>query len=187
MTPGFEPGRQSFADSCLTTWLYPSVTHPAPYSGIRLSAALNEKGTGKSYAAGCIANALIDRLESVLFVGMSDVVNRMQSNFGTDRDHYMKTLMRPDLLILDDLGAERNTRFGKEPVFDVVDNRLLSGKPMIVPPNIPLSVMKQAADLDDRRIFDRILEVCVPIMFDGDSFRKSTAADNLKTAARLLG
>ena len=34
-------------------------------------------GTGKSYAAGCVANALIDRLESVLFVGMSDVVNRM--------------------------------------------------------------------------------------------------------------
>ena len=26
--------------------------------------------------------------------------------------------------------------------------------------------------------FDRILEVCVPIMFGGDSFRKSTAADN---------
>ena len=144
-------------------------------------------GTGKSYAAGCIANALIDRLESVLFVGMSDVVNRMQGNFGTDRDHYMKSLMRPDLLILDDLGAERNTSFGKERVFDVVDKRLLTGKPMIVTTNIPLSVMKQAADLDDRRIYDRILEVCVPIMFDGDSFRKSTAADNLKTAARLLG
>ena len=144
-------------------------------------------GTGKSYAAGCIANALIDRLESVLFVGMSDVVNRMQGNFGSDRDHYMKSLMRPDLLILDDLGAERNTSFGKERVFDVVDKRLLTGKPMIVTTNIPLSVMKQAADLDDRRIYDRILEVCVPIMFDGDSFRKSTVADNLKTAARLLG
>ena len=144
-------------------------------------------GTGKSYAAGCVANALIDRLESVLFVGMSDVVNRMQGNFGADRDHYMKSLMRPDLLILDDLGAERNTSFGKERVFDVVDKRLLTGKPMIVTTNIPLSVMKQAADLDDRRIYDRILEVCVPIMFDGDSFRKSTAADNLKKAARLLG
>ena len=144
-------------------------------------------GTGKSYAAGCVANALIDRLESVLFVGMSDVVNRMQGNFGSDRDNYMKSLMRPDLLILDDLGAERNTSFGKERVFDVVDKRLLTGKPMIVTTNIPLSVMKQAVDLDDRRIYDRILEVCVPIMFDGDSFRKSTAADNLKTAARLLG
>ena len=44
----------------------------------------------------------------------------------------------------------------------------LTGKPMIVTTNIPLSVMKQAVDLDDRRIYDRILEVCVPIMFDGD-------------------
>lgn len=120
-------------------------------------------------------------------MGMSDVVNRMQGTFGTDRDHYIKSLVRPDLLILDDLGAERNTSFGKERVFDVVDKRLLTGKPMIVTTNIPLSVMKQAVDLDDRRIFDRILEVCVPIMFDGDSFRKSTAADNLKKAARLLG
>ena len=143
-------------------------------------------GTGKSYAAGCVANALIDRLESVLFVGMSDVVNRMQGNFGTDRDHNMKSLMRPDLLILDDLGAERNTSFGKERVFDVVDKRLLTGKPMIVTTNIPLSVMKQAADLDDRRIYDRILEVCVPIRFDGENFRKGNASANIKKAAEML-
>ena len=143
-------------------------------------------GTGKSYAAGCIANALVDRMESVLFVGMADVVNRMQGNFGTDRDHYMKSLMRPDLLILDDLDAERNTSFGKERVFDVVDKRLLTGKPMIVTTNIPLSVMKQAVDLDDRRIYDRILEVCVPIRFDGENFRKGNASANIKKAAEML-
>ena len=143
-------------------------------------------GTGKSYAAGCIANALIDRMESVLFVGMSDVVNRMQGNFGSDRDHYMKSLMRPDLLILDDLGAERNTSFGKERVFDVVDKRLLTGKPMIVTTNIPLSVMKQAVNLDDRRIYDRILEVCVPIRFDGENFRRGNASANIKKAAEML-
>ena len=143
-------------------------------------------GTGKSYAAGCIANALIDRMESVLFVGMADVANRMQGNFGADRDRYIKSLMRPDFLILDDLGAERNTSFGKERVFDVVDKRLLSGKPMIVTTNISLSVMKQAADLDDRRIFDRILEVCVPIRFDGENFRKGNASANVKKAAELL-
>lgn len=75
----------------------------------------------------------------------------------------MKSLMRRDLLILDDWGAGRNTSFGKERVFDVVDKRLLTDKPMIVAANLPLSVMKQAADLDGRRIFDRILEVCVLI------------------------
>ena len=144
-------------------------------------------GTGKSYAAGCIANALIDRLESVLFVGMSDVVNRMQGNFGTDRDSYMTSLMRPELLILDDLGAERNTSFGKERVFDVINRRRLTGKPMTITTNIPIVTMQKAASLDERRIYDRILEACVPIRFDGENFRKSTAADNLKMAARLLG
>ena len=118
---------------------------------------------------------------------MSDVVNRMQGNFGTDRDHYMKSLMHPDLLILDDLGAERNTRFGKERVFDVVDKRLLTGKPMIVTTNIPLSVMKQAADLDDRRIYDRILEVCVPIRFDGENFRRGNAKHNLEKWRSFCG
>lgn len=143
-------------------------------------------GTGKSYAAGCIANALIERMVSVLFVGLSDVVNRMLGNFGADRDAYMKMLMRPELLILDDLGAERNTSFGKERVFDVVNKRLLTGKPMIVTTNIPLSVMQKTSDLDERRIYDRVLEICVPIQFNGENFRKGNAAENVKRAAKIL-
>ena len=90
------------------------------------------------------------------------------------------------LLILDDLGAERNTSYGKECVFDVVNRRLLSGKPMIITTNITLSAMQKATDLDDRRIYDRILEVCVPILFNGENFRKGNAAENLKKAAELL-
>ena len=143
-------------------------------------------GTGKSYAAGCITNALIDRLESVLFVGMSDVVNRMQGNFGADRDSYMTSLMRPELLILDDLGAERNTSFGKERVFDVINRRRLTGKPMIITTNIPIVTMQKAASLDERRIYDRILEVCVPIRFDGENFRRGNAKHNLEKVAQLL-
>ncbi len=143
-------------------------------------------GTGKSYAAGCIANALIERMVTVLFVPMSDVVNRMQGNFGADRDNYMKHLMRPELLVLDDLGAERNTSFGKERVFDVINRRLLSGKPMIITTNITLTAMKNAADLDDRRIYDRIRQACMPIQFNGVNFRTGITAENMKKAAQLL-
>ena len=143
-------------------------------------------GTGKSYAAGCIANALIDQMISVRYISMSDAVNRMQGNFGADRDAYLKQLMRPDLLILDDLGAERNTSYGKERVFDVVNRRMLSRKPMIITTNIALSAMQKATELDDRRIYDRILEVCVPVLFNGENFRKGNAAENLKKATRIL-
>lgn len=143
-------------------------------------------GTGKTYAAGCIANALIDRRISVLMVSMTDAVNRMQRNSGADRESYLKSLTRPELLILDDLGAERSTTYGKERVFDVINSRWLSRKPMIITTNIPLSAMKSAAELDDRRIYDRILEVCAPIAFSGESFRTGNAAQNLKTAAQYL-
>ena len=143
-------------------------------------------GTGKTYAAGCIANALIDREISVLMVSVSDAVNRMQGNSGADRDSYMKSLMHPGLLILDDLGAERDTSFGRERVFDVINRRRLTGKPMIVTTNLPLSTMQKAQDMGDRRIYDRILEVCVPIRFDGENFRKGSARRNLEKASRLL-
>ena len=44
----------------------------------------------------------------------------------------------------------------------------------------------KATDLDDRRIYDRILEVCVPVLFDGENFRKGNAAENIKKAAKIL-
>ena len=57
---------------------------------------------------------------------------------------------------------------------------------MIITTNIALSVMQKATDLDDRRIYDRILEVCVPVLLDGENFRKGNAAENLKKAAQIL-
>lgn len=143
-------------------------------------------GTGKSYAAGCVANALIDRQISVLFVRVTTVVTQLQGLFNKDREQYIKTLMRPDLLILDDLGAERNTSFGKECVFDVVDRRVLSGKPMIITTNTPLHALKNATETEDRRIYDRLLTVCAPVEFKGENHRKARAADTTRIAANLL-
>ena len=143
-------------------------------------------GTGKSYAAGCVANAVIDRMVSVGFIAVADIVNRIQGLWGDDRDRFMRSLMRPDLLILDDLGAERNTSYGKECVFDVINRRRLSGKPMIVTTNIPLKYMQQTTDMAERRIFDRILECCMPVQFDCQNFRQVNRQENMKKAIRLL-
>lgn len=143
-------------------------------------------GTGKSYAAGCVANAVIDRMVSVGFIAVADIVNRIQGLWGEDRDCSMRSLMRPDLLLLDDLGTERNTSYGKECVFDVINRRCLSGKPMIITTNIPLKYMQQTADMDERRIFDRILECCMPVQFDCQNFRQVNRQENMKKAIRLL-
>lgn len=57
---------------------------------------------------------------------------------------------------------------------------------MIITTNISLTALRKAADLNDRRIYDRILKVCVPVMFKGENFRKGNAAENLKKSAKML-
>ncbi len=144
-------------------------------------------GTGKTYAAGCVANVLLNKMIPVRMIGFSDVVNRMQGNFGADRENLMKHLMSAELLILDDLGAERNTSFGKECVFDVINRRLLQRKPMIITTNIAKSAMEKATNLEERRIYDRILVACAPMRFNGENFRKADAVQTMENAAQLIG
>lgn len=143
-------------------------------------------GTGKTYAAGCLANAMVERGYSVRFVSLSDVVNKIQGFRGSERDEYLRALMRPKLLILDDLGAERDTSYGQEQVFDVINKRCLTGRPMIVTTNLAPALMQKSKELQVRRIYDRVLEVCVPVFFQGESFRQTIAARNLAKAKAIL-
>ena len=76
--------------------------------------------------------------------------------------------------------------FIRQAIHQPLCHNMLSRKPMIITTNIALSAMQKATDLDDRRIYDRILEVCVPVLFNGENFRKGTASENLKKAARIL-
>lgn len=49
------------------------------------------------------------------------------------------------------------------------------------------TIRQMAEDIQERRNYDRILEVCVPVHFDGESFRRTGAVENLKKAAAILG
>ena len=90
-----------------------------------------------------------------------------------------------DLLIIDDLGTERNTGYTMEQMFSIVDSRYRSGKPLIVTTNLTLDELKHPPDLAHARIYDRILERCAPILFAGKNFREDNAA-NTKAAARQI-
>ncbi len=144
-------------------------------------------GTGKSHAAGCLADFLLDRGIPVRMTDAVGLVSRLQADFGAARESYLHWLLEGDLLILDDLGAQRSTPFARECVLDLINRRMAIGKPMAITTNLSLKAMQEAADLDERRIYDRVRQVCVPIRFSGESFRKGLAAENLKKAAQILG
>jgi DNA replication protein DnaC len=131
-------------------------------------------GTGKSFFAGCIANALMEKEIPVRMTNFSAVMNDLMGRF-EGRNEYIARLCRYPLLILDDFGMERETEYALEQVYHVIDSRWRSGKPLIVTTNLSLEQIQNPSDTAHARIYDRLLEICVPIRFEGGSMRKETA------------
>ena len=129
-------------------------------------------GTGKSFFAGCIANALLEQGERVMMTNFSRILNEMTC-YQADKNQIIQNLVDYPLLIIDDLGIERNSEFALEQVYNVIDSRYCKMLPLIVTTNLGLNEMK-STDLDTahQRIYSRILEMCVPIYCGGEDKRK---------------
>ena len=88
--------------------------------------------------------------------------------------------------ILDDFGMERGTEYGLEQVFNVIDSRYRSGKPLIVTTNLTLDDLRNPEDTAHSRIYDRLLSMCVPVRFTGDNFRQETAQRKMESMKKLI-
>ena len=143
-------------------------------------------GTGKSFFAGCIANALLEKGVPVLMTNFSRILNTLTGMHFEDRNQFINNLNRYSLLIIDDLGIERNSDFALEQVFNVIDSRYRSKKPLIITTNLTLSELNNAADIAHKRIYDRILERCIPVRINNRNIRQDNASANLKEAKKIL-
>jgi len=132
-------------------------------------------GTGKTFAAACIANRLLSQRVPVVMTSFVKLLETMQS-FSEDDSALIARLNRAKLLIIDDLGAERSTDFALEKVYDIVDSRYRAKLPIILTTNLSMTEMKESADIRYTRIYDRIFEMCYPMQFTGRSWRKAEAA-----------
>ncbi len=142
-------------------------------------------GTGKSYFAGCIANALMEQEVAVRMTNFALILNDLTASF-EGRNDYIARLCRAPLLILDDFGMERGTEYGLEQVYNVIDSRYRSRRPLIVTTNLSLQDLQHPQDTAHARIYDRLLEMCAPIRFSGENFRRATAQDKLARLKNLM-
>ena len=143
-------------------------------------------GTGKSFLAGCIANALMKQEVPVRMTNFARILNELNSSF-SGRNDVVDKLCRYPLLIIDDFGMERGTEYALEQIYNIVDSRYRSRKPLIVTTNLTLDEIRHPQDTPHARIYDRLLEICVPISCIGVSFRKETAQEKLERMKRLIG
>ena len=142
-------------------------------------------GTGKSYTAACIANELLNRKVSVVMTSFIKILSKV-GNTGVN-EAIIQKLCRPKLLILDDLGAERATDYVVENVYNIIDSRYRSGKPLILTTNLSYGYMKNCEDGRYKRIYDRIFSMCYPVQFSGQSWRKTDAVHRFDYMEQLIG
>ena len=142
-------------------------------------------GTGKSYLAGCIANALMEKEIPVRMTNFALILNDLAASF-EGRNEYISRLCRYPLLIIDDFGMERGTEYGLEQVYNVIDSRYRSGKPLIVTTNLTLQELQNPPDTAHARIYDRLIEMCAPVCCTGENFRKEAAQAKMERLKELM-
>ena len=143
-------------------------------------------GTGKTFLAGCIANALLDRKIPVLMTSFPKILNALGGLYSAERNEYLASLNRYSLLVIDDMGTHRESQYTLETVYLVIDERYKSCKPFIITTNIQLEKLKNPHDLEHARIYDRIMERCMPIFFGGRNYRSDLGQGNRDMAKKIL-
>ena len=96
-------------------------------------------GLGKTFLSACIANAVTDKSFSVAYESAPQLFSKLEKNrFSPDEEsrRQAETFAACDLLIIDDLGTELPGNFVTAALYSLLNDRLLSGKSMIVSTNL---------------------------------------------------
>lgn len=143
-------------------------------------------GTGKTFAAVCIANALIDKGFPCMVTSLSRIINTVTGMYA-DKQQYIDGLNRFAFLVFDDLATEADTDYRNEIIYNIIDSRYRAGLPFIVTTNLTGQEMKNAEDIRKQRIYSRLFERCIPIEVKGTDRRRAKLIDDHKAYSELLG
>ena len=130
-----------------------------------------DTGLGKTFLSACIARTVADRGYSVVYESAGHLFAKLErAKFSGDeaaREESAK-YNACDLLIVDDLGTEMPGQFVTAALYSLINDRLLSGKPMIISTNL------NTDDLSRRyspQIASRLRGSFTRVAFLGDDIR----------------
>jgi len=133
-----------------------------------------DTGLGKTYLSSCIANTLIEKGYSVLYITSNrlfDVMeNKKFNRIRSEEEAETATMIYDcDLLIIDDLGTEVINKMTPAFLHDIVNERIMADKKMIISTNLsPDELSKNYTP----RLVSRLFEYFYALKFIGMDIRK---------------
>lgn len=122
-------------------------------------------GSGKSFLAGCIANALLDMGKEVMMVVVPDLLDEIRATYDQDKyDRHAVTELgiidaarKVRILILDDLGAHNYTEWTRNKIYNIINYRLNNRLPTVITTNLSLENLE---DYLGERTTSRLIQMC---------------------------
>jgi DNA replication protein DnaC len=102
-------------------------------------------GCGKTHLAAAIANHRLNLGHAVLFINTPDLLDHLRATFSpnaeTGYDERFEQVRNSPLLVLDDLGAQSNTEWAQEKLYQIFNHRYNARLPTIVTTNEELEAI----------------------------------------------
>jgi len=134
---------------------------------------LGQPGTGKTHLSIAIALKALDHGKTVLFTSVWDMINTLrQSRADYSYQKKIQTYLKPDLLILDELGYRSMAESTVEDFFEIVSRRYEKGS-IIITTNRSINEWDKVF-IDKTlttAVVDRLLHHCSVIEIKGESYR----------------
>ncbi|MXP56703.1 DNA replication protein DnaC [Pantoea sp. Mhis] len=136
-------------------------------------------GTGKNHLAAAIGNELILRGKSILIVTVADLMSSMKGTFNCEsnitEEHLIHDMSYVDLLVIDEIGIQRESRYEKVIINQIVDRRSSSKRPTGMLSNLDSTGMN---GLLGERVMDRMqIGNSLWVRFDWESYRRRIRGD----------
>lgn len=142
-----------------------------------------DTGTGKTFIACCIGNALFEKGVRVMIANIADLINEIGS---FDNVGIIEKIQSCDLLILDDYGATRETEFANEQAYKIIDIRYRTNKPMIITTNLTPEIMLNEENITIKRTHQRVIERCRAVPIKGNNRRLEIAKESRARLDKIL-
>ena len=143
-------------------------------------------GIGKSYLARALGLLACERGKTALFLSVTDFLEHQV--IARSSNSYLKfraSLVRPDVLILDDLGMRKFSAQEAEDLRDVIEHRSY-GKATVITTQLPADHWSEV--MGDEIIRDALIERLQPdantLLLKGPGYRAESAKKVDKAAAR---
>lgn len=129
-----------------------------------------ERGTGKTHIATAIGHVASGAGAKVRFVNVVSLLNRIQNGFGNGHPRIdVESLAQlADIIILDDLGAERQKEWVEEQFYLLVNTAVCHRTRLVITSNLPFDALSERFD---DRLVSRIIGATDRLVFDAPDYR----------------